>query len=110
QRVAATLRATQKGMAVCSATVRNARARLEKVRLLYSPHTSAGRVPTNAGFDYWLAEFFALPEIAPYWQPEQAQLVVLAHGLSPRYKVCCCVGFPQVSSQVGVRVEVCDFE
>jgi len=55
--------AKQKGMAVCSATVRNAMARLEKVGLLYSPHTSAGRVPTNQGFDYWFDEFFPLAEI-----------------------------------------------
>ncbi len=110
QPVASTRIAKQKGMAVCSATVRNAMARLEKEGLLYSPHTSAGRVPTNAGFDYWLTEFFSLPEIATYWQPQQAQLVELAHGLSQRYKVCCCVGLPQVSSQLVFRVEVLDFD
>ena len=98
--VASSRIAKQKGMAVCSATVRNAMARLEKEGLLYSPHTSAGRVPTNEGFEYWLSEFFELPQIATYWQPQQAQLVELAHGLSQRYKVCCCVGLPQVSSQL----------
>ena len=46
--MASTRIAKQKGMAVCSATVRNAMARLEKEGLLYSPHTSAGRVPTEA--------------------------------------------------------------
>ncbi|MGB1291673.1 MAG: HrcA family transcriptional regulator [Pseudoalteromonas sp.] len=108
--VASSKIAKQKGMAVCSATVRNAMSRLEKVGLLYSPHTSAGRVPTNAGFEYWLTEFFALNEIAQYWHPAQSKLVELAHDLSQRFKVCCCVGLPQVRSQHVFRVEVLDFD
>jgi heat-inducible transcriptional repressor len=102
--------AKQKGMAVCSATVRNAMARLEKFGLLYSPHISAGRVPTDEGFDYWFEAFFSLASIANYWQPTQTQLVELAHGLSQRYQVCCCVGLPQVRSQHVFRVEVLDFD
>lgn len=35
---------------VSSATVRNAMGRLEKVGLLYQPHTSAGRVPSDLGY------------------------------------------------------------
>ncbi|MGK7889630.1 MAG: heat-inducible transcriptional repressor HrcA [Leptolyngbyaceae cyanobacterium] len=35
---------------VSSATVRNAMGRLEKVGLLYQPHTSAGRVPSDSGY------------------------------------------------------------
>ena len=102
--------AKQKGMAVCSATVRNAMARLEKVGLLCSPYTSAGRMPTAQGFKYWLDEYFDLPDIANYWQPEQSQLVELAHSLSQKYQVCCCVGLPQASSQLIFRVEVLGFD
>ncbi|MFC3034576.1 HrcA family transcriptional regulator [Pseudoalteromonas fenneropenaei] len=98
------------GMSVCSATIRNAMARLEKAGLLYSPHTSAGRVPTEAGFKYWFESYFALSELAQYWQPEQTQLVAFAHTLAQKYKVCCCVGLPQVSSQQVFRVEVLDFD
>jgi len=108
--VASSKVAKQKGMAVCSATVRNAMARLEKIGLLYSPHTSAGRVPTDAGFEYWFGEFFPMSDIASYWEPKQAELIELAHGLSQRYQVCCCVGLPQVSSQQVFRVEVLDFD
>ncbi|MBE0368656.1 hypothetical protein PAUR_a2309 [Pseudoalteromonas aurantia 208] len=54
--VASSKIAKQKGMVVCSATVRNVMARLEREGLLYSPHTSAGRVPTEAGFRYWFEE------------------------------------------------------
>ncbi|MEL7478622.1 MAG: HrcA family transcriptional regulator [Pseudomonadota bacterium] len=102
--------AKQKGMAVCSATVRNAMARLEKVGLLCSPYTSAGRMPTEAGFKYWLDEYFDLPEIGNYWQPGQSKLVELAHALTQKYQVCCCVGLPQASSQLIFRVEVLGFD
>lgn len=102
--------AKQKGMAVCSATVRNAMARLEKIGLLCSPYTSAGRMPTEAGFKYWLDEYFDLSEIGNYWQPGQSKLVELAHALSQKYQVCCCVGLPQASSQLIFRVEVLGFD
>lgn len=102
--------AKQKGMAVCSATVRNAMARLERNGLLYAPHTSAGRMPTHAGLKYWLEEFFDLSDIAQYWQPEQSELVELAHTISQKHQVCCCVGLPQASSQTIFRVEVLGFD
>lgn len=35
---------------VSAATIRNAMGRLEKVGLLYQPHTSAGRVPSDSGY------------------------------------------------------------
>lgn len=102
--------AKQKGMAVCSATVRNAMARLEKIGLLCSPYTSAGRMPTDAGFKFWLSEYLNLSDIGHYWQPEQSKLVELAHSLSQKYQVCCCVGLPQASSQIIFRVEVLGFD
>ncbi len=37
------------GMSLSPATVRNAMADLEDLGLLYAPHTSAGRLPTEAG-------------------------------------------------------------
>ncbi len=37
------------GMSLSSATVRNVMADLEELGLLYAPHTSAGRLPTEAG-------------------------------------------------------------
>ncbi len=41
---------------VSSATVRNAMGRLEKVGLLYQPHTSAGRVPSDSGYRIYVDE------------------------------------------------------
>lgn len=39
---------------VSSATVRNELAQLEKDGYIYQPHTSAGRIPTVAGYRYYL--------------------------------------------------------
>lgn len=42
------------GMKVSSATIRNVMADLEEVGLLYQPHTSAGRVPSEKGLRFYL--------------------------------------------------------
>ena len=41
-------------MRVSSATVRNELAELERLGLLTHPHTSAGRVPTDRGYRYYV--------------------------------------------------------
>lgn len=38
------------GLGVSSATIRNAMSGLEKFGLLYQPHTSAGRIPSDSGY------------------------------------------------------------
>jgi heat-inducible transcriptional repressor len=42
------------GIEVSSATVRNIMAKLEDMGLVNSPHTSAGRVPTQAGYRFFI--------------------------------------------------------
>src|SRR5690606_39457088 len=42
--------AEHSGLGLSSATVRNILARLEEQGLVKQPHTSAGRVPTDAGY------------------------------------------------------------
>lgn len=49
----------QYGLRVSSATVRNDLARLEELGLLSHPHTSAGRVPTDAGYRYFIEHLMA---------------------------------------------------
>ncbi len=44
----------QDGLSVSSATIRNEMARLEELGLIAQPHTSAGRVPTEAGYRYFV--------------------------------------------------------
>jgi heat-inducible transcriptional repressor len=53
-------------LGVSSATVRNVLAELEAMGLLTHPHTSAGRVPTDAGYRYYvqvLAVDWSLPPV-----------------------------------------------
>ncbi len=42
------------GLDVSSATIRNIMARLEALGLVDSPHTSAGRIPTEAGYRFFI--------------------------------------------------------
>ena len=44
-----------RGMSVSSATVRHEMAVLEDLGLIYQPHTSAGRVPSERGYRYYVA-------------------------------------------------------
>lgn len=46
--------AKRHAMPVSSATVRNVMASLEELGLLASPHTSAGRIPTDKGFRFYV--------------------------------------------------------
>jgi heat-inducible transcriptional repressor len=53
--------AERQGYDLSSATVRNAMADLETLGLLTSPHTSAGRVPTEEGFRYYVKSLAHVP-------------------------------------------------
>jgi heat-inducible transcriptional repressor len=46
------------GQEISSATVRNELMALEEMGFIYQPHTSAGRIPTDAGYQYFLQKFF----------------------------------------------------
>lgn len=52
----------QYGFDVSPATVRNDMALLEAEGLIRAPHTSAGRVPTEEGYSYYISRF-AKPEV-----------------------------------------------
>ena len=47
-----------------SATIRNDMAELEKDGFLYQPHTSAGRIPTDKGYRYFVSEIMAEQELS----------------------------------------------
>jgi len=54
------------GLGVSSATVRNVLAELELAGLLTHPHTSAGRIPTDAGYRWYVETIFdqaLMPEV-----------------------------------------------
>lgn len=53
------------GLAVSSSTVRSELAELERLGLLTHPHTSAGRVPTEAGYRLYVDELLSRQEPRP---------------------------------------------
>ncbi len=55
--------ARQTGLGVSAATIRNAMADLEEMGLLEQPHTSAGRVPSRAGFHYYIDSLMEAPAV-----------------------------------------------
>lgn len=62
--------AKRHAMSLSSATVRNVMASLEELGLLTSPHTSAGRVPTEKGFRFYVDSLVALRQISPQEKKE----------------------------------------
>jgi heat-inducible transcriptional repressor len=55
----------QSGFDLCSASIRNVMSDLEERGLISHPHTSAGRIPTDRGYRYYvdrLMEFAELPD------------------------------------------------
>ena len=59
------------GMALSPATIRNVMADLEEQGLLYAPHTSAGRIPTDAGLRMFVD---GLLEIGSLTEDERASI------------------------------------
>jgi heat-inducible transcriptional repressor len=52
------------GLDVSSATIRNIMARLEDMGLVDSPHTSAGRIPTEAGYRFFIDSLLEVDDLA----------------------------------------------
>lgn len=63
QPVGSNLLMKKSGMKISSATIRNELLELETNGYLYQPHTSAGRVPTEKGYKFWLKNFFKDKEL-----------------------------------------------
>src|SRR2546428_1320718 len=61
------------GLGVSSATVRNELATLEDLGLLTHPHTSAGRIPTDLGYRYFIESLMPRPSLLP------AEQVTVSH-------------------------------
>lgn len=68
QPVASTALSRDKSLGVSPATIRNMMAELEELGLIHSPHTSAGRVPTNSGYRFFVDSLLTVT------RPEQKQL------------------------------------
>jgi len=53
------------GLGISPATVRNEMARMEELGYLTHPHTSAGRVPTDQGYRYFVEQLLQQTELPP---------------------------------------------
>ncbi len=60
---------------VSSATIRNEMADLEEMGLIMSPHTSAGRVPTDLAYRMYVEKLMSPEELEMIPQPEKNELV-----------------------------------
>lgn len=60
---------------VSSATVRNEMADLEKQGYIYQPHTSAGRVPTEKGYQFYVDNFVEKRAIKSTWRNSFEQVL-----------------------------------
>ncbi|CAN5860263.1 heat-inducible transcriptional repressor HrcA [soil metagenome] len=61
---------------VSAATVRSEMVELEQAGLIRQPHTSAGRIPTDAGYRYYVDHLTAL-EVSPPAHPDSVDQVLL---------------------------------
>src|SRR5262245_6707204 len=68
----------ESGLSLSAATIRNVMADLEEHGFVASPHTSAGRVPTDKGYRYFV------DALLRYQPPPQAELVELRRNLESR--------------------------
>lgn len=68
------------GVEVSPATIRNEMAALEREGYLVQPHTSAGRVPTEKGYRFFVDTMAAPASLAPGQRHQVKQFFARAHG------------------------------
>jgi len=110
--------ASRHGLGVSAATIRNELAALEEMGYLTQPHTSAGRVPTDLGYRFYvdaLPDRVSLPpplveEIESFFGPPTAHVDELLHGtaslLSRVTGYAAVAVTPQVSGSRVLRTEL----
>lgn len=106
------------GQAISSATVRNEMSDLEEAGYLFQPHTSAGRVPTAKGYEFYAQEVATKARLRPADQKwinrnlaseeadTQALLVRVPHVLS---ELCHGVGLVLVPPLAGTVLDQVSF-
>lgn len=73
---------------VSSATIRTEMAELERFGFIAQPHTSAGRVPTDKGYRFYVNEIINSPhETAPERRAERALATRVQMGGVPEYTI-----------------------
>ena len=101
------------GLEVSPATIRAEMAELERAGFLKQPHTSAGRVPTEAGYRYYITncveeknagrEMGAFTDMAPGGEEKEVRMKRLARELAGKIHEGVFVGFaPQSTFYTGL--------
>jgi heat-inducible transcriptional repressor len=72
--------ARREGLAVSPATIRNDMVALEQEGYLTQPHTSAGRVPTDKGYRFFVDSFAGSGQLDAAKQQEVKSFFATAHG------------------------------
>ena len=72
--------ANQAGVKVSSATVRNEMSTLEREGYLVQPHTSAGRIPTDKGYRFFVDQLTAPTSLQPQQRQEVRDFFARTHG------------------------------
>jgi heat-inducible transcriptional repressor len=101
-------------LGVSPATIRNEMARLEELGYLTHPHTSAGRIPTDVGYRFYVDSLPRRSEVAPKIRraivdlfqaspPDPDEAVLLASSLLSRLTGYGAVSQPVASEHVIVR-------
>lgn len=88
---------------VSSATVRNEMAELENLGLLAHPHTSAGRVPTDAGYRLYVNEMLRPRPLKASERAQISQIAAPASSVEDVLREACAAlakltGYPAVAS------------
>lgn len=72
---------------VSSATIRAEMAELERLGYIYQPHTSAGRVPTDKGYRYYVNEFVAQEPPEPSRRTQRVLAARVEGGAGPEHTI-----------------------
>jgi heat-inducible transcriptional repressor len=78
--VGSALVAQRAGLTVSSATVRNEMGQLERDGYLVQPHTSAGRIPTDAGYRFFVDALAPTGTLEPAQSQQVRTFFARAHG------------------------------
>ena len=71
------------GLGVSPATVRNTMADLEEKGFLYHPHTSAGRIPTDLAYRFYVDDLMPQARVSPAEQRRLRRGLLEVEGAGP---------------------------
>lgn len=105
------------GDSVSSATIRNDMAELERLGLVFQPHTSAGRIPTNAGMSMYVERLMQKRKLNRERKEFIDSLLSSSHSIGDAVnsvsellaKETGCASFSVLGSSKSVRIKQIDF-